>query len=96
MFEIIYSMLGNIPEAAIMAIVVGTLRNFTGWFENAYKDGKLDEYEIQQLLGTMVKYFTSIMLLMFGLPVEQAVAGSFVLDVGASSIKKINKSTTPP
>lgn len=84
-------MIRNIPEAAIMAIVVGILRNVTGWFENAYKDGKLDEYEIKQLFGTMVKYFASIMLLMIGIPLEQAVAGSFVLDVGTSSIKKISK-----
>lgn len=91
MFETVYSMLGNIPEATTMAISAGILRNFTGWLENAYKDGKLDKYEIQQLFGTMVKYFASIMLLMLGLPIEQAVAGSFVLDVGASSMKKINK-----
>ncbi len=91
MFEAAYSMLGNIPEAAIMAIVVGILRNFTGWLENAYKDGKLEGYEIKQLLGTTVKYFASIMLLMLGLPIEQAVAGSFVLDAGTSAIRKVNK-----
>jgi hypothetical protein len=91
MFETAYSMLGNIPDAAIMAIVAGILRNIAGWFENAYKDGKLDEYEIKQLIGTMVKYFASIMLLMLGLPIEQAVAGSFVLDAGTSAIRKINK-----
>lgn len=91
MLETAYSMLGNIPEAAIMAIVVGILRNITGWFENAYKDRKIEEYEIKQLLGTMVKYFASIMLLMLGLPIEQAVTGSFVLDAGTSAMRKINK-----
>jgi hypothetical protein len=85
MFETAYSMLGNIPDAAIMAIVAGILRNIAGWFENAYKDNKIDEYEIKQLLGTIVKYFGSIMLLMLGLPIEQAVAGSFVLDAGTSA-----------
>ena len=91
MLETAYSMLGNIPDAAIMAIVVGILRSVTGWFENAYKDGKIDEYEIKQLLGTTVKYFASIMLLMLGLPIEQAVAGSFILDAGTSAMRKINK-----
>ncbi len=91
MLEMAYSMLGNIPEAAIMAIVAGILRNVTGWFENAYKDGKLDEYEIKQLLGTVVKYFASISLLMLGFPLPEAIAGSFVLDVGTSAIKKMGK-----
>lgn len=91
MLETAYSMLGNIPEAAIMAIVAGILRNVTGWFENAYKDGKLDEYEIKQLLGTVVKYFASISLLMLGFPLPEAIAGSFVLDVGTSAIKKMGK-----
>ena len=91
MLETAYSMLVNIPEAAIMAIVAGILRNITWRFENTYKDGKLDEYEIKQLLGTMVKYFASIMLLMLGLPIEQAVAGSFVLDAGTSALKKSRK-----
>lgn len=91
MFQTAYSMLGNIPEAAIMAIMVSILRSVAGWLENAYKDGKLDEYEIKQLFGTMVKYFASIMLLMLGLPIEQAVTVSFVLDAGTSAIRKINK-----
>jgi len=84
-------MLGNIPTAAVAAIVAGLLRNLAGWLENSYKDDKVDEYEIKQLVGTMVKYFSSVMLLMVGMPIEQAVAGSFVLDVGASAVKKMSK-----
>lgn len=91
MLETVYSIIGNIPTVVITAIVAGLLRNIAGWFENAYKDGKIDEYEIKELLGTIVKYFASIMLLTTGMPIEQAVAGSFILDVGTSAIKKINK-----
>jgi len=91
MLDIAYSMLGNIPTAAVAAIVAGLLRNLAGWLENSYKDDKVDEYEIKQLVGTMVKYFSSVMLLMVGMPIEQAVAGSFVLDVGASAVKKMSK-----
>mgnify|MGYP003394880873 CR=1 FL=1 len=87
MLETAYSMVGNIPEAAIAAILAGLLRNIAGWLVNTYKDGKVDEYEIKQLFGTIVQYFSSVMLLMVGMPVEQAVAGAFVLDVGSSALK---------
>lgn len=91
MLELVYSMLGNVPAAAVAAIGAGLLRNVAGWLENSYKDNKIDQYEIKQLLGTTVKYFTSVSLLMLGMPVEQAVAGSFVLDVGTSAVKKVGK-----
>ena len=42
---------------------------------------------MKQLGGTMIKYFASVSLLMLGLPVEQAVAGAFVLDAGTSALK---------
>lgn len=80
-------MLGNIPMAVIAAILAGLLRNIAGWIENSYKDGKLDPYDIKQLFGTIVKYFAYIMLLMLGMPIGQAVVGSFVLDVGSSALK---------
>lgn len=88
MLETAYSMLGNIPVAAIAAILAGLLRNISGWVENAYKDGSVEPYEIKQLYGTITKYFAAIMLLMLGVPIEQAIAGSFVLDIGASTLKK--------
>jgi len=96
MLDIAYSMLGNVPAAAVAAIVAGLLRNVAGWLENSYKDGKVDEYETKELLGTTVKYFCSVMLLTVGMLIEQAVAGSFVLDIGTSAVKKVGKSTTPP
>jgi len=91
MLETAYSMLGNIPMVTIAAILAGILRNISGWLVNSYKDGKVDEYEIKQLFGTIVQYFASILLLMTGMSIEQAVAGSFVLDVGASALKKSGK-----
>lgn len=91
MLETAYSMLGNIPMAAIAAILAGLLRNISGWLINSYKDGNVDEYEIRQLFGTIVQYFASILLLMTGMPIEQAVAGSFVLDAGSSALRKSGK-----
>lgn len=87
MLDITYSMLGNIPSAAIAAILAGFLRNISGWIENTYKDGKVEPYEIKQLYGTITKYFAAILLLMLGFPIEQAVTGSFILDIGSSTIK---------
>lgn len=89
MFEVTTGMLGNVPMAAVAAISAGLLRSVAGWLENAMKDGKVDEFEMKQLGGTMVKYFASVSLLMLGLPIEQAVAGAFVLDAGTSAVKSI-------
>ena len=92
MLETAYSMIGNVPMTAIAAILAGLLRNIAGWLVNTYKDGKVDKYEIRQLFGTIIQYFASIMLLSQGMSIEQAVAGSFVLDTGASALKKSGKS----
>jgi len=87
MFEVTTEMLNNVPIAVIAALAAGLLRSVAGWLENALKDGKVDAFEMKQLGGTMVKYFASVSLLMLGLPVEQAVAGAFVLDAGTSALK---------
>jgi len=87
MFEVTTDMLNNVPIAVIAALAAGLLRSVAGWLENSLKDGKIDAFEVKQLGGTMVKYFASVSLLMLGLPVEQAVAGAFVLDAGTSALK---------
>ncbi len=87
MFEVTTEMLNNVPMAVLAAISAGLLRSIAGWLENSLKDGKIDEYEMKQLGGTIIKYFASVSLLMLGLPVEQAVAGAFVLDAGTSALK---------
>lgn len=88
MFEIGTSIINNIPLAAFSAITAGFLRSTAGWLENSLKDEKIDEFEIKQLSETVIKYFASVSLLMLGLPIEQAVAGTFVLDVGTRALKK--------
>ena len=88
MFEITIEMLNNVPIVVIAALSAGLLRSIAGWLENSLKDGVIDEFEIKQLGGTMIKYFASISILMLGLPVDQAVVGAFILDVGASALKK--------
>jgi len=87
MFEITTDLVGNIPIAVLAAVSAGLLRSVAGWLENSLKDGKIDEFELKQLGGTVVKYFASVSLLALGLPIEQAVAGAFVLDVGSSALK---------
>ena len=88
MFEVTSELVSNIPLAAITAVSAGLLRSIAGWLENSLKDGKIDEFEIKQLGGTMIKYFASVSILMLGLPIDQAVVGAFALDVGASALKK--------
>lgn len=90
MFEVTTEMLNNVPIAVITAVSAGLLRNVAGWMENSMKDGVIDEFEVKQLGGTIIKYFASVSILMLGLPLEQAVTGAFVLDVGASALKAKN------
>ena len=85
---LVAGMLGNIPMALVAAVLAGLVRNVFGFLENALKDGKLDKYEIMQLIGTVTKYFAGVLLLSFGMPIPQAVAGVFGLDVVATALKK--------
>ncbi|MFH1528700.1 MAG: hypothetical protein ABIG69_18995 [Bacteroidota bacterium] len=87
MLEVTSELVTNVPLAAVTAVSAGLLRNVAGWLENSLKDGKVDEFEIRQLAGTIIKYFASVSILMIGLPIDQAVVGTFILDVGASALK---------
>lgn len=88
---VLETLVANLPTAGIAAIFAGLLRNVAGWLENALKDGKIDKYEKKKLVGTIIKYFGSINLLMFGLPAGEAVALAFSLDVTTSAIKSAIK-----
>ncbi len=90
MIETATNVIGGIPNAIIAAVVVGLIRSILGWFENAYKDGIITDFEVKQLIGTIAGYFSGILLLSQGLPIEQAIAGTYGLDVVASAIKKMN------
>lgn len=88
MYEQIANLAGGIPSAVIVAAIAGLIRSILGWFENAYKDGVITDFEVKQLVGTIAKYFSGILLLSQGLPIEQAIAGTYGLDVVASALKK--------
>ncbi len=83
----IEQVIGNITPAIGVAIVVGLIRAVLGWAENALKDGVIDKFEWQQLVGTMAKYFSYVMILMVGLPLDTAVVTAFGLDVLQSAVK---------
>jgi len=87
MYEQTLNILGDIPSAVVVAVVIGLIRSILGWFENAYKDGVITEFEVKQLVGTMAKYFSGVLLLSQGLPLEQAIAGTYGLDVVSSALK---------
>ncbi len=87
MIETATNVIGGIPNAVIAAVVIGLIRSVLGWFENAYKDGVITDFEVKQLVGTMAKYFSGILLLSQGLPLDQAIAGTYGLDIVASALK---------
>lgn len=91
MYEIVNNMIGNIPVAVLAAIATGMLRSIAGYIENVYQGGQDQQFEFKKLLATMVQYFAYIMLLMLGVPVGQAVAGTFVVDAIKSSLNKAQK-----
>lgn len=49
MIEILGTLLNNIPTAVVVAILLGLLRNVTGWLENSYgKEKKQTDQEIKE------------------------------------------------
>ncbi len=91
MFEEVSNIISDIPAAVMVAIVIGLIRSVLGWFENAYKDGVITDFEVKQLLGTIGKYFMGVLALSQGLPIEQAIVGTYGLDVVASALKANTK-----
>lgn len=83
----IEQIIGNVTPAIVVAIIVGLIRAVLGWLENALKDGVITTFEWQQLVGTMAKYFSYVMILMVGLPLDTAVVTAFGLDVLQSAVK---------
>lgn len=88
MLEIVNNIIENIPTAVLAAIVAGLLRSIAGYIENVYKDGSDQPYEAKKLVGTIIQYFSYIVLLMLGLPAGPAVAGAFIVDAGKSALTK--------
>ena len=87
MWDILMAFANNVPMAGLTAIGAGLLRSVAGWIENSWKDGKIDSFEWKQLGGTMVKYFSLVMLLMVGLPIGESVAAAAGLDIVSNAIK---------
>ena len=85
--EQVTNILGDVPTAVVVAVIIGLIRCLLGWFENAYKDGIITDFEVKQLFGTIAKYFSGILLLSQGLPLDQAIAGTYGLDVLSSALK---------
>ena len=84
----IEEIISSIPITLALAVILGLVRNFTGWLTNALKDGKIDQYEWSQLFGTMSQYFGYLFMFTIGLPVDQAVIATFGLDVAKSEVTK--------
>ena len=86
MLETLNTALGNVPLVAVAAVVAGLLRATAGWLENALRDGKIDELEWKQLGGTVVQYFSYIMLLMLGVQPASEAIGNPITQTAAVSL----------
>lgn len=82
------TIIGNVTPAIVVAVVIGLIRNILGWLENSFKDGEITPYEWTMLGSTVMKYFTYVLILSVGLPIDQAIIGAFGLDVVKSSLDK--------
>lgn len=87
MYEETLNIIENVPSVVVIAIIIGAIRSVLGWLENSYKDDVITYFEWKQLFGTMLKYFAGVMLLSQGLPMGEAIAGTFGLDVISSALK---------
>lgn len=86
MLEILNGVLQDIPIAVIAATTAGLLRAVAGWLENSMKDGEISNLEWQQLAGTVVQYFSYIMLLMVGIQPASEMLGNPVTQTAAASL----------
>ncbi len=55
--------------------------------ENALRDGKIDDYEVKQLAGTLATYVATINVLALGLTPEYATVVAYVLDMVRTALK---------
>lgn len=80
----------SILESPIIGpIVVGAIRNATGWLQKKYVDKTGKPYDKKILAGTMTKYLVAITALSVFMPPEYASALTFIADIGWSAVKKL-------
>lgn len=79
------------PMAFILAIILGLIRNLTGFIGKLREGNGLDGYDWQRLVGTMVYYFGGVLLFAMGLEVPQAILATVSLDYVVSAAKKVKE-----
>jgi len=90
MFEQVFAMAPDLTLAVGATVFAGGARCVLGWLENAAKDGKIEKFELEQLVGTLLQYFSYIFILSVGgLDIAQAVGGTFAIDMAKSVVKKL-------
>jgi len=75
-------------------LVVGALRNFTGYIQKKLFDTTGQTYDKKILGATMTKYLVAVNALNVFVPTEYAYALSVLVDIGLSAAKKLRNGTT--
>lgn len=70
-------------------IVVGAVRNITGYIQKKWFEKTGEPYDKKVLAGTMTKYLVAITALSVFIPPEYASALVVVTDIGWSAVKKL-------
>ena len=82
----------NAPYAIVLAIIMGLIRNVSGFLGKLKEGNGLDGYDWTRLLGTIITYFGGIMLFSMGLEVPEAMTLTAGFDYFASVVKKVKVS----
>jgi len=70
-------------------IVIGAVRNVTGWIQKKYVEKTGKPYDKKVLAGTMTKYLIAVTTLSVFMPPEYASALTVIADIGWSAVKKL-------
>jgi len=80
----------SILESPVVGpIVVGAIRNVTGWIQKKYVEKTKKPYDKKILAGTMTKYLVLISALSILMPPQYASALTLIGDIGWSAVKKL-------
>ena len=79
------------PLSIVLAIVLGLIRNVSGFFAKLKEGNGLDSYDWTRLLGTIIYYFGGILLFGMGLDIPTALTATVSFDYLTSVVKKVKK-----
>lgn len=70
-------------------MVVGFVRNITGWIQTKWVEKTGKSYDKAIVAGTLTKYLVAVNAVSALLPMEYAYALTLIADIGFSAVKKL-------